>query len=243
MPRNEVMLRSLASTHTVLGTRGGEFVSLLDPPEVLRPLAAECRNVGTWPVLVGVEGQRDTMLSSPIILYDYPRIAPESPGDSFDGTEIDELLTLCIQALTPDEKRHMSGLDGQSRALLHRSEALTERQRARLHGAVRGFAVAGVCDPGPASQRPATEAGTGLRPGDRVRLRPRGGADAFDLLLTGQAATVVAVEQDFEGRTYLAVTVDEDPGRDLGREGQPGHRFFYRPEEVEPFPVGGEASP
>ena len=76
-----------------------------------------------------------------------------------------------------------------------------------------------------------------------VRLRPRGGADAFDLLLTGQAATVVAVEQDYEGRTYLAVTVDEDPGQDLGREGRPGHRFYFRPEDVEPFPASGRASP
>src|SRR5439155_26327809 len=80
MSREDVRLRSLASTHTILGMRGGAFVSLLDPPEELRSLAAECRNVGTWPVLVGEEGHRDAMLSSPIILYDYPHVAPESPG-------------------------------------------------------------------------------------------------------------------------------------------------------------------
>lgn len=74
-----------------------------------------------------------------------------------------------------------------------------------------------------------------IRTGDRVRLRPRGGADIFDLALAGMSATVDAVEQDFEGRVYLAVTVDDDPGRDLGQLRQPGHRFFFTPEEVEPL--------
>ena len=74
-----------------------------------------------------------------------------------------------------------------------------------------------------------------IRAGDRVRLRPRGRADVFDLALTGMTATVEAIEQDFEGRVYLAVTVDDDPGKDLGRLRQPGHRFFFAPEEVEPL--------
>ena len=72
----------------------GEFVSLLEPPPQFESAAAACRNVGTWPVLAGEGGRRDTMLSSPIILYDYPQIAPESPGDLFDGTEIDEILVV-----------------------------------------------------------------------------------------------------------------------------------------------------
>jgi hypothetical protein len=75
-----------------------------------------------------------------------------------------------------------------------------------------------------------------LRPGDRVRLRPRGGADILDLVLLGMIATIEAIEQDFEGRVYLAVTVDDDPGRDLGVMRQPGHRFFFQPDEVEPLP-------
>jgi hypothetical protein len=74
-----------------------------------------------------------------------------------------------------------------------------------------------------------------LRQGDRVRLRPHGRADILDLALAGRAATVEAIEQDFEGRVYLAVTVDDDPGKDLGALRQPGHRFFFRPEEVEPL--------
>jgi hypothetical protein len=73
-----------------------------------------------------------------------------------------------------------------------------------------------------------------LRQGDRVRLRPRGRADIFDMALEGMAATISAIEQDFEGRIYLAVTIDDDPGRDLGELRQPGHRFFFTPEEVTP---------
>jgi hypothetical protein len=79
-----------------------------------------------------------------------------------------------------------------------------------------------------------------VRAGDCVRLRPLGRADILDLALAGKAATVEAIEQDFEGRVYLAVTVDDDPGNDLGRLRQPGHRFFFRPEELEPL---GEGAP
>ena len=74
-----------------------------------------------------------------------------------------------------------------------------------------------------------------VRAGDRVRLCPRGRADILDLALAGKIATVEAIEQDYEGRAYLAVTVDDDPGRDLGALRQPGHRFFFAPEEVEPL--------
>jgi hypothetical protein len=74
-----------------------------------------------------------------------------------------------------------------------------------------------------------------VRRGDRVRLRPRGRADILDVALAGMAATVDGIEQDYEGHVYLAVTVDDDPGRDLGELRQPGHRFFFRTEEVEPL--------
>jgi hypothetical protein len=73
--------------------------------------------------------------------------------------------------------------------------------------------------------------------GDRVRIWPLDNADIFDMALKGKMATIAAIEQDFEDRVYLAVTVDDDPGRDLGAQGKPGHRFFYRPEEVEPLEV------
>ncbi len=78
--------------------------------------------------------------------------------------------------------------------------------------------------------------GVSLRAGDRVRLTPRAGGDIFDLALAGQIATIEAIEQDYDGRLHLAVVVDGDPGRDLGLLRQPGHRFFFSPEEVEPVP-------
>jgi hydrogenase maturation protease len=137
--RDEALLRTLVSTHTLLGVEQGEFVSLLDPPAAWRDIAAGCRNEGAWPVLVGEDGARDTMLSSPIILYDYPQIAPESPGDFFDATEIDEMLTLRILTMTDDEKRAMAAVDKRARALLHRTEALSRERFQGMHGTLRQF--------------------------------------------------------------------------------------------------------
>ncbi len=76
---------------------------------------------------------------------------------------------------------------------------------------------------------------TEVRPGSRVRLRPKQGGDVFDLALAGQIATIEALEQDYEGKTHVCVVVDDDPGRDMGLLRQPGHRFFFTPEEVEPL--------
>ena len=76
--------------------------------------------------------------------------------------------------------------------------------------------------------------GVNLRRGDRVRLRPRAGGDVLDLALTDQTATIESIEQDYEGKVHLAVVLVNDPGRDLGLLRQPGHRFFFSPEEVQP---------
>jgi hypothetical protein len=120
------------STHTILRVQGGEFVSALEPEA-----AEACRNEGTWPVLVGEPGDRHTMLSSRIILEEYPRVAPESPGDLFDGGEIDQLLTLNILGLTDEEKAEMRATDPRAREILDRTEALTPEELMRLHGMVR----------------------------------------------------------------------------------------------------------
>ena len=137
--RDEALLRSLVSTHTVLGVSGGEFISLTDPPELWRTFAASCQSVGTWPVLVGTPGENDTLLSSPIILGDYPQIAPESPGDLFDSTEIDEILTLRILTLTDEEKQAAVAVDERVRELLHRCETLAPEQMMGMHGTLRGL--------------------------------------------------------------------------------------------------------
>jgi hypothetical protein len=123
---------TFCSTHTILRVRGGAFVSALDPEA-----AEACSNEGTWPVLVGEPGDRHTMLSSRIILEEYPRVAPESPGDLFDGGEIDQLLTLGILSLTDEEKAEMRATDPRAREILDRTEALSEAELMRLHGTVR----------------------------------------------------------------------------------------------------------
>jgi hypothetical protein len=135
--RNPALMRSLVSAHILLGVENAQFVSLLEPPENLRDLAASCQNVGSWPVLVGAQGERDTMLASPIILYDYPQIAPESPGDLFDGTEIDEILALRILTMTDDEKSEMRNTDDRARKILERTETLPMEHLMKLHGTLR----------------------------------------------------------------------------------------------------------
>jgi hypothetical protein len=134
-----VLLRSMVSTHTILEIRNGEFISLLDPPDQFRDEAGRCRNIATWPVLAGEEGTHDTLLSSPIILYDYPQVAPESSGDFFDGTEMDEMLTLRVLTLTDDEKQEMRDGDERARRILERTESLPAEHMLKLHGAVRGL--------------------------------------------------------------------------------------------------------
>jgi hydrogenase maturation protease len=135
--RDDALLHTLVSTHAILGVHDGAFVSLLDPPPRWYKAATGCRNVGTWPVLVGEEGDRDTLLSSPIILYDYPQVSAESPGDLFDATEIDEILTLRILTLTDEEKRAAAAIDERARDLLARTETLAREQLAGLHGTFR----------------------------------------------------------------------------------------------------------
>lgn len=74
--------------------------------------------------------------------------------------------------------------------------------------------------------------GSNVRKDDRVVLRPRAGGDIFDIALAGKIGIVEAIEQDYEGRVHLAIVLEDDPGRDLGMMRQPGHRFFFSPEEV-----------
>jgi hypothetical protein len=135
--RGSTLRQTFVSTHTTLEVEGGEFVSLMDPPEELVEAAEGCENLKTWPVLVGEEGDRSTMLSSPIILYDYPQIAPESPGDLFDGTEIDQMLILNVLNLTDEEKEEMRASDPRGREILARCESLSPEELMRLNGTFR----------------------------------------------------------------------------------------------------------
>jgi hypothetical protein len=133
--RERALEQTFCSCHTVLRAGdGAAFVSLTDPPVELRAEAEACANVGTWPVLVGEPGTSETLLSSPIILEDHPQIAPESPGDLFDGGEIDQMLVLNILSLTDEEKDEMRASDPRAREILERTESLTPEQLMRLNG-------------------------------------------------------------------------------------------------------------
>ncbi|PRX50990.1 hypothetical protein B0I33_101142 [Prauserella shujinwangii] len=141
-PRPEVLRHSLIAAHTLLRGEGLRFPSLIDPPAWAGSHARRCRNVHTFPVLAGDDAGPGTgtgMLSSPILLYDDPRVAPESPGDLHDAAEIDEILSLRTLTLTEDEKREARATDPRAAEILDRVHGMPEEVLARLHGAVRSL--------------------------------------------------------------------------------------------------------
>jgi hypothetical protein len=135
--RDEALPQSLVSAHLLLGLTGGEFISLLEPSDLYTADAKACINTGVFPVLAGDEPDRSILLLSPIIMYDYPKTSPESAGDFFDGTEMDEMLTLRVLTLTDDEKQQMRSGDPRARRILERTEALTGEEMLKAHGIVR----------------------------------------------------------------------------------------------------------
>jgi hypothetical protein len=239
--RNSALLRSLLSAHLILIVNDGKFVSLLDPPEGLRESARGCKNVGNFPVLVGNESERDMLLCSPIILYDYPKIATESAGDFYDSTEIDEMLTLRVMTLTDKEKDEMRVADAKTCNLLQRTEQTAHEQLIRTHGTMHASSAMQEATTdwkqaeGNRRREEISVRGIVVKPGDRVRLCPNKSADIMDLVLKGKIAIVEAIEYDFDEKVHLAVVIEDDPGRDLGLLRQPGHRFFFSPEDIEPL--------
>ncbi|HYB86334.1 MAG TPA: hypothetical protein VEC76_05750 [Streptosporangiaceae bacterium] len=172
--REDGLRLALIATHALIHVPGGRFLSLTDPPEWAAPYVAACVNTATWPVLAGPEECRELVLSSPVILYDHPRIAAESAGELFDSTEIDEILTLRTIALTDEEKREARATDPRAAALLDRVDGLPPEMLERMHGAIRYLGETGSGRPG--------EAGTGqpgeARAGQPAAARPAGGGPA-----------------------------------------------------------------
>jgi hypothetical protein len=246
-PSREVALRrALLAAHVVMSVQGGRFLSLTDPPEWARPAAEACRNERLWPVLIGED---DTaMLASPIILDDHPAVAPESAGELFDGTEIDEILTLRTLALTDDEKREARATDERARTLVDRIDAMPPELLERLHGTIRYLrSGTGPAEPprvpwwdpeADESVAPESDAvvvsGVSVSAGSRVRLRPgRRHTDAQDMFFAGRTATVRAVLSDVDGSWHFAVTVDSDPAAEL--QHAHGRYRYFAPDEVEPL--------
>ena len=242
---------SFTSAHLLLHVEGGSFVSSLDPKPEIAKAVSECSNQGVFPVLAGDEGDRSYMLCSPIILYDYPQIAPESTGDFFDGTEMDEMLALRVMTLTDAEHEEMRRSDPHARAILERMETLPKEHLLKVHGAVRGLRptvepateeIDGSMQPwNPFEERSPVEVvhvfGVELRKGDRVRLWPQKKADIMDMAMEGKTAIIESIVQDLEDKIQLAVVIEDDPGKDLGLLQKAGHRFFFTPDELEPLNV------
>lgn len=261
VPRAEALRRSLVAAHTLLGVRDGAFLSLLDPPAWAAAAAQECTNLHTFPVLAGEAGACDVVLSSPILMYDHPQVAPESPGDLFDATEIDEILSLRTLTLTDEEKREARATDPRAAAIVDRVDGLPPEMMERLHGAIRRLrpvsaaATADVADPpafptptapwwdpgADASVSPETDAvlvdGVPVAKGSLVRLHPRAhGTDVHDRFLDGLLARVQAVLLDVDDARHLAVTLEDDPGAEIK---QWYRRYYYfAPEEIEPVDRG-----
>ena len=251
--REEALRRSLVASHAFVGVSRGAIVSLLEPPEWASSAAAAAENLFTFPVLVGEPGRRDLVLSSPIILYDHPRVAPESPGDLFDATEIDEILSLRTLTLTDEEKREVRATDRRGAAIVDRVDSMPPEVLQRLHGAIRSLRPRGEAsrDAGGASDAVpwwSPEAETAVSPdsdaveidgravskGSRVILRPRAtGGDAHDMFLRGRTGRVEAVFLDVDGATHLAVTVEDDPAAELHQ--WYGRFRYFGPDEVEPL--------
>jgi hypothetical protein len=239
--RQEVMGHSLVAVHVMLAVDDGTFVSLLDPPPAAARMAADCHNEGMFPVLLG---SGDVVLSSPIILYDQPQVAVESPGDLYDATEIDEILALRVLTLTDEEKSEARSTDARAAAIIDRCDNLPPEVWTRLHGAVRALDPPSVAEPPSVpwwdpsvdgSVDPWTDSvvvgGVDVRKGTTVRLQPSHRADAQDLFLQGLTATVTGVFHDVDGSQHVAVTINDDSADEVV---WPGRYLYFHPDEVVP---------
>jgi hypothetical protein len=258
--RDEALRTALIACHAVLVLRDGRLISLLEPPEWAKPAVKACQQDGAWPIMIGDEQARDMLLVSPIILDDYPSIAPESPQNLFDGTEIDEILTLRTLALTDEEKREARATDPRAKQIIDNVDDMPAELWDRLHGTIRYLrAVTGQVDEVPEFREPGelqppdapwwnpaadesvspdtdsvTISGTAVSKGSKVILRPGlKRSDAQDMFLTGRIANVQAVIFDVDGDIHIAVTLENDPAAEL--ELLQGRFRYFAPEEVEPL--------
>ena len=258
--RPDGLRHALISAHTIIGAEAGTFLSLTDPPEWAAGFAAGCASTGTWPVLAGPAECGNLMIASPIILYDHPQIAPESAGDLFDATEIDEILTLRTLAMTDAEKAEARATDPRAAGLLDRLDGLPPEMLEKMHGAVRYLGGDQPAEPAGHAERPAAPpsvppsvpwwdpgsdrsvspqtdhvlvGGVRVARGSKVIMRPGSRrADAQDLFLAGREALVQAVLFDVDGQVHVAVSPAGDPLAEL--QSSHGRFLYFAPDEIEP---------
>ena len=228
LSRGDALRYSLLSTHPVLRVTGGaRFVSQLDDP---------CDSVNTWPVLASPDD--DVMIGAAIVLPDHPQIAPESRGNLFDNTEIEEALVLHVHALSDRERAEIEEQDTAVKEMIDRALSVTPDEVLRLHGRMElrdpvtrtpPRPSADVRDPTPGL--PAVEVDGGMfRRGGRVVVRAGIEADLQARMLEGRTVRVERIHRDYDGRVHLGVSVDE-PGHEVLRE--TGRFLWLFPPEVE----------
>ncbi|MEP6513945.1 MAG: hypothetical protein ABJA79_08750 [Parafilimonas sp.] len=133
--RDEVLSQSFLSTHIVLQTRNAAFISHQSPGEKWEAAIAGCENINTWPILI--DENDTTLLSSPIILYDHPQINPQSSGDLFDSTEIEEALLLHVNLLSDEEKKRIAQSDEKLQAMLSKVSQVTLEELINFHSGLK----------------------------------------------------------------------------------------------------------
>ena len=228
LERSAALRSSLMSTHVVAEVTGARFVSPLDRNGPWGDAVAGCENVNTWPVLANPS---DTaMLGAAIVLPDHPSMAPESLGNLFDSTEIEEALLLHVQALSDSEREEIARQDPAVREMVERAEGATPEEIMKLHGRLTDAPrQPGHPNPGEAS---IEVGGVTFHKGGKVVLRPRTDRDVYDKLLAGKVATIERIYHDYDDKAHIGVTVDDDAAQPLFRE--TGRYLFFSSDEVEP---------
>jgi hypothetical protein len=256
--KDDAVRLSLVGAHLLVVAEGGaRFVSLLEPADHAAAAASRCDQKRCFPVLVGPSGATDVVLGSPIILYDYPEIAPESAGALFDSTEIDEILTLRVMTMTDAEKAEARATDPRAAQIIERCDSMSPDVLQGLHGVLRDpHAPADTLDARDTGGVPWWDpaADEGVRPevdsvviggvhvsrGSLVRVHPSRRADAQDLFFADQEARVTAVLSDVDGGTHVALVLVDDPAADLHE--WYGRYLYFAPDELEPLDPAREES-
>ncbi|OBH03987.1 hypothetical protein [Mycobacterium sp. E1747] len=247
--KNDAIARSMIGTHLIAELGRGRFVSLLEPSPAAADAVSRCAQHRCFPVLAGPPGARDSLLISPIILYDHPEVAEQSDTALFDCTEIDEILTLRVMTMTDEEKAQARATDPRAARIIDQCDAMSPDAMARLHGVLRDpHAIAGLVPEVPEgvdwwdpladnAVRPEIDAvlvnGIRVARGSQVRLRPRRNADAQDIFVAGKTARVTSVHEDVEGNKHVGVVVEDDPAADL--HDWYGRYLYFSPDEIEPL--------
>jgi hypothetical protein len=221
LDRAGALSRSLISTQILVRISAGRFRSPLDGPE---------SSVNTYPLLA--THADDAILGTTYVLPDHPRIAPESRGGLFDSTEIEEALLLHVQVLSDAERADIEAADPAVREMITRAAAATPEEIIALHGRVELRDPVTLEPPSeppnlpdPAAGQPeAVVDGVRFARGNKVVIRPGPDADFHARMLDGRTATIERILTDYDGKTHLGVTIDDDPGQELMRE---SGRFLY----------------